>query len=565
MIIKNKKVMILGGFGLVGRAVCREILKDNPSEIILTSLQKSEAEQACADFEYAGIPMTPIWGNLFVREELKDLSRADLMGSSKNRQILINDVLEALNEEILANSFFYQVIQKHRPDIIIDCVNSATALAYQDIYTGYFGVKNALSSFKQECGSADDLMAEVEKFVGTVYIPQLIRHVQILYEATRRFEVSTYIKIGTSGTGGMGLNIPYTHSEEKPSRVLLSKTSLAGAHSLLLFLMARTPDAPMVKEVKPATAIAWKKIGYGEVKRHGAPIPLYDCAPDKGVKLEKTLPIDQKAEFQELGENLKSVYIDTGENGIFSFGEFYTITSVGQMQYVTPEEIARNVVTEIKGGNTGRDVIGAIDSSIMGSTYRAGYMRAEAVEKMNELIEAHECDSVAFENLGPPRLSKLLYEAHLLKLVGKKLEGALKFSPTQLTEKLSDIIRNDADLRSKIISIGIPVLMPDGKTLLRGPSMKIPVFRGESELEVTPENLQDWTYNGWVDLRESNMKLWLYRLHQIKEYLDNIDPDDTSSRYHHGINYWKPDSELHIGRLVAWIFINEEKGERIKD
>jgi hypothetical protein len=34
-----------------------------------------------------------------------------------------------------------------------------------------------------------------------------------------------YVKIGTSGTGGMGLNIPYTHSEEKPSRVLLSKSA----------------------------------------------------------------------------------------------------------------------------------------------------------------------------------------------------------------------------------------------------------------------------------------------------------------------------------------------------
>src|SRR3546814_2041559 len=46
----------------------------------------------------------------------------------------------------------------------------------------------------------------------------------------------------SSGTGGMGLNIPYTHSEEKPSRVLLSKSALAGAHSLLLFLLARTPE-----------------------------------------------------------------------------------------------------------------------------------------------------------------------------------------------------------------------------------------------------------------------------------------------------------------------------------
>ena len=53
----------------------------------------------------------------------------------------------------------------------------------------------------------------------------------------------------------MGLNIPYTHSEEKPSRVLLSKSAVAGAHSMLLFLMARTPGAQLTKEIKPAAKI----------------------------------------------------------------------------------------------------------------------------------------------------------------------------------------------------------------------------------------------------------------------------------------------------------------------
>ena len=49
-----------------------------------------------------------------------------------------------------------------------------------------------------------------------------------------------YLKVGTTGTGGMGLNIPFTHSEDKPSRVLLAKSAMAGAHSMLLFLLGRT-------------------------------------------------------------------------------------------------------------------------------------------------------------------------------------------------------------------------------------------------------------------------------------------------------------------------------------
>lgn len=564
MQISNKKIMILGGFGLVGRAVTRQILEKKPAKVIITSLFEKEAKQACKEFENHGVELHPVWGNLFVRDALKDLSRAQIMDNRENRQILLDDVMGLLTDDVLHKSYLYQIIAEHEPDIIIDCVNSATALAYQDVYAGYYKVKRQLDKWDAGELPGEELRSEMEKFLSTVYIPQLIRHIQILYEATRRHNVTSYIKVGTSGTGGMGLNIPYTHSEEKPSRVLLSKTSLAGAHSLLLFLMARTPDAPNVKEIKPATAIAWKGIDYGEVMRHGKPIPLYDCKPENAVKLGNILHENQACTCSELGENLKSVYIDTGENGIFSYGEFYTITSFGQMQFVTPEEIAINVVAEIEGGNTGRDVIGALDASVMGSTYRAGYMRQTAIEKMEELIEQNQEDSVAFENLGPPRLSKLLYEAYLLKSACRNITGVLANSAAQLSEKLSQNISGNADLRTKIISIGIPILMPDGKSLIRGPVVKIPVFKTTSELPVNEENLTEWTYNGWVDLRESNMQLWIDRLKEISKSLDEIDPKDTSSRYHHGLGYWKRDGELHIGKLVSWIFVYEEKGERVK-
>ena len=564
MQIQGKKVLIFGGFGLVGRAVCREILKENPAELVITSLFKEEAEAACADFSQAEAELIPVWGNLFVREELKDLSRWEIMDKPEYRAIIMKDVLEALDDDTLKHSYLYQVIEKHRPDIIIDCVNSATALAYQDIYTSYYNVRRELDKWN-ESHSINSLRAEIEKFVSTVYIPQLIRHIQILYEATRVFGVSSYIKVGTSGTGGMGLNIPYTHSEERPSRVLLSKTSLAGAHSLLLFLMARTPVAPMVKEVKPATAIAWKKIGYGEVMRRGKPIPLFDCPPDKGFRLSETISRDAKTGWVELNRNLESVFIDTGENGIFSYGEFFAISEVGQMQFVTPEEIAFNAVHEIKGGATGKDIIGALDGAIMGPTFRSGYMRSQALNTMEWLSEEHGCDSVAFENLGPPRLSKLLYEAYLLKKAGGTMKNVLSMSSAELSEKCSAIISEDRKLRSTIVSIGIPILMPDGKTLLRSPTMKIPVFKADDQLPVTGRNIDDWSYNGWVDLRESNMEVWLGRLGNINESLEAIDPDDSSSLYHHGLSYWKVNEDLHVGRLVSWVFIHEEDGIRMKD
>jgi hypothetical protein len=152
-----------------------------------------------------------------------------------------------------------------------------------------------------------------------------------------------------------------------------------------------------------------------------------------------------------------------------------------------------------------------------------------------------------------------------LKLAGGNLGGVLNFKAEDLMKEISQIIKKNEELRSRIISIGIPILMPDGKSLIRGPQIKIPVFKSSDELPVTNENLDEWTYNGWVDLRLSNIKMWLDRLNNIKTELDNIDPSDTSSHFHHGLGYWKKEDDLHIGRLVAWIFVNEEKGERVKD
>ena len=240
-------------------------------------------------------------------------------------------------------------------------------------------------------------------------MPQLIRHVQVLYQAMVKAGTGAYVKIGTSGTGGMGLNIPYTHSEEKPSRVLLSKSALAGAHTLLLFLMARTPGGPITKEIKPAAAIAWKRIGYGEVLRGGRPVPLYDvdlggagAARPGHAPSGRSIPPAGRA----TGETLESVFIDTGENGIFSLEEFTAITTGEQMEFVTPEEIADVVARELLGGNTGHDVINALDNAVMGPTYRAGLMRHWALEKLRALEKEKGVRSVAFENLGPPRLSQ---------------------------------------------------------------------------------------------------------------------------------------------------------------
>lgn len=561
MEIRDRTILILGGWGLVGTAILHQLGTYRPKKIVILSLHQSEAADACEAIRpvFPEVEFVPEWGNIFVRRDLKDLSRTQLLENAKYRNLLMSDTLEPFDEERMDASFLHQVISSHKPNIIIDAVNTSTALAYQDIYSSYYKLKETLASDDQA-----SLKTDIEKMMTTLYIPQIIRHIQVLHASMVENKTGIYIKIGTTGTGGMGLNIPYTHSEERPSRVLLSKTSLAGAHTMLLFLMGRTPGGPICKEIKPAAAIAWKSIGYGEVKKHGQPIPLYDCPPEKAETLNETFNYEGRQQWTALNETLKSVYIDTGENGIFSNGEFETITTVGQMEFVTPEEIAENVILEIQGDATGYDIISALDHSIMGPTYRAGYIRHQALDRMEDLMQKHNAESVAFEILGPPRLSKLLYEAHLINKVCGDFKCALLRGPDKLAGMLEEYIHNDAAVRSTAISIGIPILMQDGKSLLRGPQIKIPVRLGAEPLTISPANLDEWANAGWIDLRPSNMVRWQQRIQEILDWIDTLSYNDTSSKEHHGIHYWNPQKPMKIGKVAAWIFMNEDKGIRFK-
>ena len=565
MDIQNKTVLVLGAWGLVGNAVTRKLLAEKPKKIIVTSLKKEEAEsyaeQLSNEFPELGKDFfVPWWGNIFVRNEFKDSDRFEILNDPDKRKILMKDIMEEMTPDVLQASSLYQLITKHRPDIIVDSINSATGIAYQDVYTTYHIITKTIENNP----SKEALAAETEKLLCTQYIPQLIRHIQLLYSSMNEAKTKIYVKIGTSGTGGMGLNIPYTHSEEKPSRVLLSKSSVAGAHTLLLFLMGRTPEGAITKEIKPTGAIAWKKITYDEIKKGGKPIELVDSSLDNILTLNDELTLNLDEKIKTTGQNLKSVFIDTGENGTFSRGEFEAISAQGQMEYVTPEEIADDTIFEIKGGNTGHDIINALDNATLEPTYRAGYLQHTAVDKLEELEDLHGVSSVAFELLGPPRLSKLLHELNLIKKVAGEMQNIVTLDSAQLSNEVYNLLLEDENLRSEIISIGIPILMADGKSLLRGNTMKIPPFRGENKLKITDDKIDLWANDGWVDLRIENMEMWKNRIQAIIDEANNIGPEDTSSLHVRTKKYWNNFKRIDIGKVVSWIFIHEEKGKRMK-
>jgi hypothetical protein len=326
----------------------------------------------------------------------------------------------------------------------------------------------------------------------------------------------------------------------------------------MLFLMARTPDAPIIKEIKPAAAIAWKKIEHGPIYRHRDPIRLVETEPRPVGSTFST--VDESA--ARLTEDvLTTVYIDTGENGIFSLEEFAMLTTAEQMEFVTPEEIAKYLIFEIEGGNTGHDIINALDNAVLGPSYRAGMMRHWAMELMTELESKGKTRSVGFEMLGPPRNTKLLFEAHLLREAFGTMTAVRDSSPEEVAAKLNAMVRERPRIASEVISVGIPILLDSGE-ILRGQRVIIP---SEAEnVEVTPELTEKWVRAGWVDLRVKNCKRWIDRFYRIHDVIVSKPASDTSSRYLRNRRFWAEDKGIQPGKLVGWILSSEEHGGRFK-
>ena len=124
MNIENRKVLVLGGYGLVGMAVCREMLEREPARLQIHSLRPEEAEEArrelAAEFPEAEITT----------------SRATSSPRRRARSRLdeIDAQLGQLGKEDFASFLLYGCSPGSKPDVVIDCVNTSTGIAYRDIY-----------------------------------------------------------------------------------------------------------------------------------------------------------------------------------------------------------------------------------------------------------------------------------------------------------------------------------------------------------------------------------------------------------------------------------------------
>jgi len=181
------------------------------------------------------------------------------------------------------------------------------------------------------------------------------------------------------------------------------------------------------------------------------------------------------------------------------------------MEFITPEEVADYVMLELQGRPTGKDIVAALDASTAGPTYRAGVLRRNAMGRLKALAEA------AWR-----------------------------------------LLTTDAALRQQIISVELPIVAPDGKTVYRGNIVVVPpeTGGGRDPLSAAPR--------GWVDLRPEQFGVGIKRAGAMLQEAEARQAGPQTSGSDVAWNAIEPDDPIEPSRFATWVFTVEDKGTRIK-
>ncbi|RKY90934.1 hypothetical protein DRQ15_06250, partial [candidate division KSB1 bacterium] len=130
------RVLVLGGAGLVGAQVVRQIARDlKPELIVIASRYQREVREALRDFhkEFPDISFEGCWGNVFVRKQFADKTRKEILESLSKSRVLFQDVFGD-KSATYQQSQLVDIIRSFKPEVIVDSINTATAISYQDVY-----------------------------------------------------------------------------------------------------------------------------------------------------------------------------------------------------------------------------------------------------------------------------------------------------------------------------------------------------------------------------------------------------------------------------------------------
>src|SRR5687767_9674565 len=103
MELRNSTVLLLGGSGLVGPGIARRLLDFQPKRLVISGLTREEAELGVAELAPIAGPsvLDPVWGNIFLPEDIADASRDRLTSDAGIRGRLVRELFGPLTPEVL--------------------------------------------------------------------------------------------------------------------------------------------------------------------------------------------------------------------------------------------------------------------------------------------------------------------------------------------------------------------------------------------------------------------------------------------------------------------------------
>lgn len=538
--MKNKTVLILGA-GQIGEACAIKSIKNNPKRIVLHTLTRDESLGALKNVQKhlggRSIDIQISWGNALVTEPLMYLDRNELH-TLENRKKLIKYYYSYLSDNLIKESSLYYLVKKWKPDYIFDGINTATVVGYQnDLYS----LPRRILNKKDD----QDWIDSTENLLISNIVPGLIRFTQALKKSLFDFKVKSYVKISTTGMGGMGDNLFYTHgdvNEPGMSSGILGKVAAAGVIHQLFWSLSHTPGIN-IKVVVPAALVGWQGVGFGKFRSHGKNLPLVDSNTKTKLvegKVFASSKCKQSSFFMEMP------YVDSGENCAYSMGEMTAITALGQMECVTREEVAQACV-EMALGSTRHDLLTAMDLVSLGPSYLGGIHRRIILDKLARLEIEKSTPSIATNNLGPT-VSKHLFELYLMLICSQKsLSVFAKLSSNALFKKINEYLEDNQQIRAQIVSLGLPILFSD-KQVTVGEYFYVP--NPKEENIITSKNIDLWANSGWVDLREKNIKHWQSVARKIVVESKKIKENDLVTTDKNWIDIESAD----IGEVLAHVY-----------
>jgi len=296
------------------------------------------------------------------------LGGAGLLGSAiateiikRNEQAVIVDIPEKIlhkasriggaiyrGEDVFKKKALSECIQEVRPDIIINAINLATIFS-DNPEEGY---------------------------------TSLIKFYVSLYAALVELSAPVhYIQMGTTGAGGLGFNIPFTHGDKLEDLPIIHKAAFSGITTSLLTMLSRSFKSEIkISEVKPGLAIFADAVQVEQIEGGGV-----------------------------------AATTDGGESGPYTYNELALLTA--SMGFTTADCIARDVIAVIEEKRSLRrlstyDVTEILNATIIAPT-KSDEKRRQHLMKMLQK-QGGAAAVIATGSLGPPSITRDLIISHAI-------------------------------------------------------------------------------------------------------------------------------------------------------